>query len=125
VERADFESHVGNCRDCREELESVRALSRIVGNDAAPGLPNSLRVEILRIPSRTERVDMLPTAKALASVAALLLVISIGFSSKLGDWPIGGEGRALDSVMMEEWDSEALEEPEAEVTHWVVAGLSE
>ena len=123
--REDFEIHLSDCPCCRDELRSLRDLSTSVREESVGSMPRHLREAILQIPRKQARIDMLPTAKALASVAALLLVISLGFSLKIGDWPLGGNDRWHDSYVVEEWDSEALEEPEAEVTHWVVAGLSE
>ena len=124
VDRQEFEHHLANCPACNDELEGLKTLSEIVNGYASESMPPSLREDILKIPLSRRGADMLPIAKALTGVAALLLVFSLGFSSQISDWPSYGKVETMDSFVVEEWDSEVLEEPEAEVTHWVVAGLT-
>ncbi len=121
----EFTNHLPSCEVCQKEIQTLETLSRVVENETAFRIPPALKSAIGHIPSRLEKTDLLLTARALAGVAALLLIFSVGFSSKYGEWPIQLEPRQYESLVVEEWDSEVLEEPEAEATHWVVAGLSE
>src|SRR5947207_963209 len=78
AERQELEKHVTACAQCRQELESLRRLSRLFATaTSAPAQDAGRKPEILR-PAFSRQVGTLRLAKMLLAAAAAVLVICSG-----------------------------------------------
>ena len=128
AELREMETHLPQCPECSKVLVELERLSSLV--DRATNAPVQKGV-LVRLRARRDRVsanDLLPQARLVAGLATGLLVLSLSLSLLSGRWE---NDRALSSRYWEsvtaarEMDADALEEPEIQLTHWVVAGLTE
>lgn len=66
-ERAEFEAHLSQCDDCREEVESLRVVAAEIAQAQATAPPESLRASVLDAIAVTPQVS--PTQDAPAEAA--------------------------------------------------------
>ena len=91
-ELLDFESHLAGCRDCRDEVASLRAAAVLLADTVASSPPPLLRRRVIREVSRVRPLPPLPAtgaaappvrrtrrrAWALAVAAGLIAVVGTG-----------------------------------------------
>ena len=124
-----FEEHLAGCSACRGELEEILRLAGVIRRSAARGeLSGTALARLHEIAEGDGEFELFPAVRLLAGVSTVLLVISLSLSL----FADGRNGAARSSTP--EWedlatarepDAEMLEEPEIELTQWVVAGLTE
>lgn len=122
--RQELEEHLSGCSECQRTLQHLVRLSDHAAPLRQSTVSNSLLSKLRSIPAREPWGDLLPTARLLLGLAAILLVASVGLSKMNGHTrtfaPQGWE-----ELVTRDSDAEILDEPEVEITRWVVAGLTE
>jgi anti-sigma factor RsiW len=127
-ELREMQVHLPQCTECTGALAELERLSNLVDRTTSDPVPIGVSVRLRERRDRVEGNDLLPAARLLAGVATVLLVLSLSISLLSGQW---GKDRSLsgryweDIAVAREMDADALEEPEVELTQWVVAGLTE
>jgi hypothetical protein len=89
-ERAPIDRHLALCPDCRDQLESLRHLSRAIAEEAVPPPPDELEARVLGrldalavVPMRRRRFVIPATIAATIAAASLVAVVT---------WKQGGVG---------------------------------
>jgi hypothetical protein len=89
AERADFESHLAVCTECREEVDSLRSATASLAGEVAEKPPAPLRGQVLRTVSQTPQLPPVvavdrPRRRRLAAVVAAAAVLAIGAGVGVG-----------------------------------------
>ncbi|MFI5625879.1 anti-sigma factor domain-containing protein [Nocardioides sp. NPDC051685] len=88
-ERAEVETHLAVCPDCREEVDSLRAATAALALQVAEAPPASLRARVMRTASETPQAPPVVAAirrrrRWLAGVVAAAAVLVIGAGVTVG-----------------------------------------
>jgi len=124
AETRELEAHLVSCADCRDSLQTLKRLSGLANSVAYPPISSTFLAELRGIPTRPPWGDLLPTARLLFGVSTILLMVSIGFSTNQSR-PTSASIQSWEETAARDSDPEIVEEPEADITRWVVAGLTE
>lgn len=124
-ETRELEGHLADCVDCRKALMALKRLSELAAAHPHPPIPGTLLSELRSIPTRNPWGELLPTARFLLGLSMILLVVSVGFSTTTPSNSISSLPQSWEEMAARDSDAEPVDEPEAEMTRWVVAGLTE
>ena len=123
-ETRELEAHLAGCADCRKSLQAMKRLSDLAASHLHSTIPGSLFSKLRNIPNRNPWGDLLPTARFLLGFSTLLLIVSVGFSTTK-DETFSSMPQSWEEMAGRNSENEIIDEPEAEITRWVVAGLTE
>jgi anti-sigma factor RsiW len=126
-ESSELEVHLRDCPECACALREMRQISDLIQCCSCVSLSNAALTRLYNRPRRSAQDDLLQVARFLTVFATVLLVVSLSLSMlpsfKPNSRPTAVEGWK-EIAAARELDGDQLEEPETELTHWVVAGLS-
>ena len=120
----ELEAHLAGCSECQGTLRVLTGISALVAPLRETSIPFSLLSRLRGIPTREPWADLLPTARLLLGLSMLLLIVSVGVST-LNEQPGSFSPQGWEEMAPRDSDDEIADEPEAEITRWVVAGLTE
>jgi len=120
-ERVALETHLRTCPACREELERLRRLSRLVATAGRVDLPDATRARLHRAVDEAASADLGRMAKALLALAASVLLVC-----GLWLWQANGAERT-DSIPV--WETVAAQGRSAaggtreQLAQWILCDL--
>ena len=124
TERIAIEAHLGECEQCRTELEMLRALSRAMMSLQAPawGNPAKQRLHTTIAQSQLRLIERL--AGALGAMAAMVAIAAVL-------WSNSASNTATAANSPEQWEQAAVQltaiDTTAEIStaEWVLKGLTQ
>lgn len=124
ADRQKFERHLPGCPECRSELAALAGISALASPLRQVSIPSHLLSKLRSIPTRASFGELLPTARFLLAISAFLLIASVAFSHSKTQ-PPSAVPQGWEVTASRNAEPEIVDEPEAEITSWVVAGLTE
>jgi len=127
LESRELGVHLSRCPECSRALREMGRLSDLIQQASDARVPGAVLARLREGSGRMAGNDLLPVARFLTGFATALLVVSLSVSI------LSGFGGRAASPVNQDWeeiaaarelDVDTLEEPEVELTQWVVTGLS-